>query len=1386
MTPSADSGAERLTLSISQQNIYNGVLQDPDPSLYLIGKSYRFHPIPLPEFLSALRSTVLNNPIQLCVLSAPATVAAYPEFTKCLDIGDIVHVRPRDCGDSGRLEQRWSSGILGRPLTRYTVFTDAGGRAIAMDVHTHHILLDGASTAIIEADLARYLSAPDQSPCSTRAFAALAAAHRTEATKVAESTERFGTAIHRELTERARLGEVGQMDGEVHIGTAARGVRGETVRVDGSGYREIIELAERRGVPLNILVGAAALAVHAGLRQSTSCLLVHPVDNRFGESRLEVATCLVNSVAQQVSFAPFAAVGDVVTDLDRGYVKAARRRWFREERYRRMYLAVNQGAYAEALTVNFLRGRCAPELDRYLSGPPVVTDIGPVEGMTVACTLDEARQSLEFAIWNRADAAAAAGPSNVAERVLAALHWMDAHWDEPMARAVGEWFVLRADGTLGSDDGDAEPDSAAARAWFLDDAVDLSHCRGPGVDRWIAEIVRVGAVPGDLLLVVDNDSQEVVELLIACHLAGCGYSSGTDPEELAMRATIIGEHHPVSTYLLDPTESPGVPDDTLRRRVEDRIAKVASDRLLDTRLAYVMPTSGSTGRPKLVPVTHRSLALFCAAARAGYRWGPADTVLQCAPLTSDISVEEIFVAVCSGARVVRSAAMRAGDMDALVDAAVSTKATVLDLPTAFWHLLCEDRAALSALGASAVRQVIVGGEAVRATAVQRWTDSPAVQQISLVSSYGPTETTVVVTQLPLAAGGDAIAEQDRAGLGRPLVAGSVFVGFGEVVVVGDLVSAGYLGHDGAGFGTIRGADGSPLRAFATADRVTRGPSGLPMLAGRRDAMVKIAGKRVDTAALLRRVAADPAVADVAVEPAGDGLGIWVRPAAIDDRAVLARVRTMARDLGVPSFAVVGVPKIPRRPNGKVDRAELAVPRDIRGDDAESDARAECLAQIWSSRLGRRIDHDASLLDEGIGSLDLIRILPDTRGFLGWQLSILDLIGADSAAALVHRRPVADTWMDEATAAEIADDLAALNHRADGAPSPAGARRRDDRPPSIVILGASGILGTGFAQAIRDLKRQGTRCPTVVFVTRSPLPDDGLWSELRATDGVGFSCLREDFTADELTALLREVNAQTVVNCIGNTDVLVPYRALRAANVDAVETIAQACVRCGARLVHLSTYVVNGDVRATRVTDPRAAPYPYAASKALAELAIAALADTLDFSVVRLPRVVGDGDLLDRSSDILVSIAHGCAALGRYPAVDLTEDVTTGVAAAHSILGLLPELSRAPRLGCGLAVLRGEQVNYADFLGRPGFEATDVGDWKGQLDRSAWARENPSRWAVIDAWLGLGARLEGRTYADFLADRPTIDIAFAAVTEIFSTPSPLENIVLGGRVTTAGN
>ena len=1408
MTTAERGASMRIPLSYSQRNLYRGVLHDGDPTLYLIGKSYHFHPIEHHRFLSALRASIAANPVQLCVLEAraasefPETPAAsefpggYPDLVPRLQADDLIRVCASDAppcrqrvdpsGNSDSpsgLAVALADGIHGTPLVRYTVHLGAedsrdGLRyVVALEVHAHHLLLDGGATALIEADLARYLElGPEaESPCTAAGLVAVADAHRCEARKVEGALERLTAVVSREIATGQASGGAVSRD----PGGAVRGILTGSIEIRGGDYDAILALAERVHIPLDALVTAAAVAVDARRRATTETLVIHAVDNRFGEPELLAATCLVNSVAHPVRFPAFASVAELARLVDRGYVTASRRRWLREERYRQMYMAINRTSGVDAVTLNFIREPCAPALRPFLTQAPTATDIGPVETPTVACVHDEQQRTLAIAIWNRSDDAAPGCDVPVAEQIATALVRMPHYWQHPVAMIVDDWLALDSDARV-------HPSSTLPAAegglptWFHGAVGGIAGIldRHPGVRTWMDLLVRQSVIPGDVVVFADDGTATVLDLVMAVHLAGCGYSACDRPEQVAERCATITDTCPAATvHAIDVAEPPRAAArtegaDGRADGVDERIATVLADPEIDSRIAYLMPTSGSTGEPKLVEIRHDSLAAFSAAAQDAYGWGPGDTVLQCAPLTSDISVEEIFVAARCGARLIRSAATRSGDLIGLAATIRDAEVTVVDLPTALWHLLCDDDAALSMVNHSRLRQIVVGGELIHPSAVTAWFASGAASGITIVSSYGPTEGTVVATVLPITAPAVRGVDPGWTRLGNPLLAGTVFIAFGEVLIVGITVAAGYLGSDGPCFGTITADGHRPLPVLATGDRVRVDDSGFPVFAGRRDAFVKISGIRVDTAEVTARLAGNPAVIDVAVENRSGRLGIWFRTAETragnQDQATETWIRRTAAELGIPSFFVAGVPVIPRKAGGKVDSDELPMPATIvdpRGGSGRALDLAARLAELWIQRLGRPMGPDTSLLEEGIGSLDLISIMPPTRALLGRQLTILDLISADTATNLaVDSGAVRSGWLDDATAAVLDDDCAAARRKTAVTTGPA-ARRHGSGP--ILVLGASGIVGTGFARAAAARSFAGSE---LILAMRSTPPEHDPWPSLAEVDGVRIERIVAEAGID-VDALLRDTGAAAVINCIGDANFVAPYQVLRTPNVVFVSELVGACARQGAALVHLSSFVVNGDPADARVVTPQAALYPYAASKVVAELIVAAAPDELDFSVVRLPRVLGDVRQIRASADILAALVDACAALDAYPRVSLCEEVTTGWAVAEAILGRIAG-PQSWRGGRELAVLRGENVAYQKILAAYGHQECDPVEWKNLLDRSDWARSNPRRWAVIDGWISLGQALGGRSFAERLGEDPGMPLDVTTVTELAANPESI--------------
>src|SRR5207247_7167895 len=94
-----------------------------------------------------------------------------------------------------------------------------------------------------------------------------------------------------------------------------------------------------------------------------------------------------------------------------------------------------------------------------------------------------------------------------------------------------------------------------------------------------------------------------------------------------------------------------------------------------------------TGTPKGVMIPHRALTNYTFAARDAFDLGPADRVLQFAPLSVDAHVEEIFPCLAAGATLV----LRTDDMldsaAAFARGCTAAGVTVVSLPSGFWQEL---------------------------------------------------------------------------------------------------------------------------------------------------------------------------------------------------------------------------------------------------------------------------------------------------------------------------------------------------------------------------------------------------------------------------------------------------------------------------------------------------------------------------------------------------------------------------------------------------------------------------------------------------------------------------------------------------------------------------
>ena len=404
-------------------------------------------------------------------------------------------------------------------------------------------------------------------------------------------------------------------------------------------------------------------------------------------------------------------------------------------------------------------------------------------------------------------------------------------------------------------------------------------------------------------------------------------------------------------------------------------------------LAYVIYTSGSTGRPKGVAMPHGPLANLVTWQLRQRR--AAARTLHLAPLSFDVSFQELFATWCGGGTVILCGEDLRRDPRAVLEWARAQDAQRIFLPPALLQLLAETTSDVP--WPESLDEIITAGEALRIT--------PAVRALMkglpggvLRNQYGPSETHVVTDHSILMGETDASALPELPPIGRPIHNARAYVldtmGFpvprgarGELYLGGPVLARGYFERPGLTaecflpdpFSEVPGA-----RMYKTGDLVRLRLDGLLEFFGRADEQLKVRGYRVEPAeiqAALERLAGVEAAAVVGVPDAAHSSPRLIAFVVGDEGAMdeeskqRGALRTELPPWMVPERIAV-VAELPLTPSGKVDRRKLARREfPTRIDSGESTGpRTEletAIGEIWSMVLPvHSIDVRESFFDLG--------------------------------------------------------------------------------------------------------------------------------------------------------------------------------------------------------------------------------------------------------------------------------------------------------------------------------------------------------------------------------------------------------------------------------------
>jgi amino acid adenylation domain-containing protein len=447
--------------------------------------------------------------------------------------------------------------------------------------------------------------------------------------------------------------------------------------------------------------------------------------------------------------------------------------------------------------------------------------------------------------------------------------------------------------------------------------------------------------------------------------------------------------------------------------------------------AYVIYTSGSTGLPKGVVVSHENVRDYLAwAAKTYLDNGSISRTPMHTPVSVDLSVTALLAPLYAGAAVqLLEPPIRAESnldaVQALLDL-LTDRSDIGLLKVTPAHLAVLDlmSAGRTEPFPARVRTVVIGGERLATTAVDRWRS--LLPGARFVNEYGPTEATVGCCAFLLERDENHTFSSDSVPVGTPIDGAEMYVldddltpvptrTVGELYVGGRGVARGYLGRPGltadrflpSPFSTRAGS-----RLYRTGDLARWSADGTLEYVGRADGQVKIRGHRVELGHVEAVLLSHPAVTAAAVVPYNDTSGFLALAAHVVTSAgggaptVVEDIRgVMARRL--PAYMVPTVwsvlDELPLTRSGKVDRSALPRVSPVPVRDRGTAARVwtdvgRTVAQVWREMLGvEDVGLEDSFTALGGHSILAVHVALRVREALGVQVPAQSVLMSDDLA-----------------------------------------------------------------------------------------------------------------------------------------------------------------------------------------------------------------------------------------------------------------------------------------------------------------------------------------------------------------------------------------------------
>lgn len=448
------------------------------------------------------------------------------------------------------------------------------------------------------------------------------------------------------------------------------------------------------------------------------------------------------------------------------------------------------------------------------------------------------------------------------------------------------------------------------------------------------------------------------------------------------------------------------------------VTKFKSIQTSSEDLIYIIYTSGSTGKPKGIKMPHRVIENLIDWQNNVSTPGQFRT-LQFAPISFDVSFQEIFSALTSGGTLILTDEETRRDPLRLVELIINEKVERIFLPYIALQNLAE-ASIIKDYTKFNLKHIITAGEQLIITPqIRKFFESQP--GAILHNQYGPSETHVATSYIlhdkvgnwsllpPI---GKAISNTIVLLLDenqKEVLPGEV----GEIYIGGACVSKGYLHREeltSARF--VRLLDHPDKTFYKTGDLGKINSSGQIEFLGRADNQIKLYGYRIELGEIENIILQYPGLSSCAValkefhNSKSLVAYLCVKGNDFDVNSLKTFLQKNLPDYMLPKFYVIQ-DSLPVTPSGKIDKAALPLPSEISQTIKDSnqtqtliDEIEDKLIKVWKEILNvDDIKLNDNFFDLGGDSILLGRLQIRIKQNLGEEISVVDLFTYPTIAQL---------------------------------------------------------------------------------------------------------------------------------------------------------------------------------------------------------------------------------------------------------------------------------------------------------------------------------------------------------------------------------------------------